>query len=144
MKLVISIFLFVLIGCANTKQVKEPQKVTFETLLEGSHGGYRDGEFIIINNNKDLKRIYTQINKIRKPGFPIPKIDFNKELVIALFLGEKPSGGYSIYVSSIEETKNEFHVFIKESTPEGMVATVMTQPFYFCKISRIEKKIIFK
>lgn len=144
MKIFLSFMVIILFGCSSAKQKSIQQEITFEVLLEGTHGGYKDAEFMVIDNSKDLKQIYTHLNKIRKPGFPIPKINFEKELVLALFMGEKSSGGYTILISEIEEVKDKVHVFIKKTKPEGMAATVITRPFYFCKIPKTDKEIVFK
>lgn len=144
MKLLISISLFVFFGCAGSKQNQVLQTISYEELLKGSHGGVSDTKYMVIENANDLKLIYTQINKTRKPGFIIPKINFKEEQVIALFMGEKYSGGYSITVDKIMATEKVLSVFVRENKPDGMASSVITQPFYFCKISKTEKEIRFE
>ncbi|OIQ37626.1 MAG: hypothetical protein BM563_08115 [Bacteroidetes bacterium MedPE-SWsnd-G1] len=144
MKYVLYIITFLIFGCASGKQQNYTQEIQFETLVQGSNGGYLNNEFIIVKNQDELKTVYTQINKVRKPGFPIPKIDFEKELILALFLGEKTTGGHAISITKIIETIDEVQVFVQTNAPDGMATSAMTQPYYFCKIPRTEKSIVFK
>ena len=64
-------------------------QVSFETLVENQTGGYVKEESRVISDRKSLLEVYGYVNRIRKPGFSIPSIDFSKETVIAVFMGEK-------------------------------------------------------
>ena len=35
---------------------------------------------------------------------PPPSVDFSRDMVVALFMGERPTGGYAIEVTQIERT----------------------------------------
>ena len=144
MKNTILLLFTLIVSCATVPNKNVPQEFPHQELIKGSNGGYYSPKNMIIRNHSDLKIIYTQINKIRKPGFPIPEIDFEKEIVIALFLGQRSSGGYTISISKIVETKDEIQVYTQNTEPDGPATTVMTQPFYFCKIPATEKTIVFK
>ena len=113
-------------------------------LTEGTHGGFKDAKTLIIKDPKELQEIYSQINMMRRPGLPIPEIDFENEMVIVLFMGEKTSGDYATKVEKVIEKDNSLEIVIKESVPKGITTTVICQPFYFCKINRSNKEIVFK
>lgn len=61
----------------------------------------------------------------------LPSVDFSKEYVIGVFAGEKPSGGYSITVSSITDAGDTRTVAVTISKPgEGCVTTqALTSPY---------------
>lgn len=144
MKILVCLIAVLTMSCASTKSNSTAQQITHEVLLQGSNGGYTTPKKMIIKNQKELQSVYTQINLTRKPGYRVPKVNFKEEMVIALFIGEKSSGGYAISISKIEDLETEVHAFIKETQPEGMATMAITQPFYFCKIPRTEKQIVFK
>lgn len=121
------------------------QKPQIEVLVEGSHGGYETSKYLIIRNDKALQEVYAKINMIRSPEILVPKIDWKNEMVIALFMGQKNSGGYKISVKNIKSIdQNKDEITVKETAPQGMATTVITQPFYFCKVKRTDKDIVFK
>ncbi|WP_197505861.1 protease complex subunit PrcB family protein [Urechidicola croceus] len=126
----------------DTTVMKNQMKI--EVLAEGSHGGYETSKYIIIKEEKTLREVFTKVNMIRRPGFPIPKIDFENEMVIALFMGQKNNGGYGISVKNIVDTDDSIEIQIKEVEPEGMTTMVICQPFYFCKIPKSDKNVVFK
>lgn len=128
----------------NENNVANQENTNVTLLTEGTHGGFNDAQTLVIKDQKGLQKIYTQINMTRRPGLPIPKIDFEKEMVIALFMGEKNSGGYSAKVESVKEKGKEFEIVVKETAPEGVTTTVICQPFYFCKVKRNDGQIVFK
>lgn len=57
--------------------------------------------------------------------------DFNSDMLVALFMGEKPTAGYSIEIISIEKTADKVIVKYRENTPaEGAIeAQVITYPY---------------
>ncbi len=138
MKAIQLLFFMAILSCNS----QEDLSVTL--LAEGSHGGFNDAQTLVIKDKKGLQKIYNKINMTRRPGLPIPEIDFEKEMVIALFMGEKNSGGYSTKVESVKEKGKEFEVVIKETVPEGVATTVICQPFYFCKVKRSYGQVVFK
>ncbi|MBN4085136.1 protease complex subunit PrcB family protein [Flavobacteriaceae bacterium AH-315-B10] len=119
--------------------------ITFEILSQDFFGGITDSKFMIINNEKDLDLVYSSINKSRTPELEMPTIDFDKETVIALFLGEKNSGGYSIAVEQIINVNDKVNVVYRITSPKAgeMVTSVMTQPYCIIKIPKTSKEIVF-
>lgn len=135
------ILVLILMSCASQKDMGS---LPFEVLVENEYGGFDNAQTIAIKDQDELAEIYSQINKTRKPGFTLPKIDFKEEMVLALFMGQKNSGGYVFHISKIVETDAAVEVFYKTSSPEGMATMAITQPFYICKTKRVDKEVIFK
>jgi len=138
--------LLFIFGCKSAKNDFHKTKMTFTKLISDSYGGYHNQQFLIVKNNEALTKIYNQVNLFRKPGFPKPKIDFDKNMVIGLFLGEKKYGGYSISVNSIAKTKNNLIIYYKIDKPNqnGLKTMAINNPFYFCTLKKTDKKVIFK
>lgn len=120
----------------------------FIILLQEAYGGLENNEQRVIKNAEGLQEVYTIINKFRRPGVPVPQVDFKKNSVVALFMGEKTTGGFSTEVASISRTKDGMIVNIKEEGPKpnDNVTTAICQPFCFVKIPRPDEgqKVIFK
>jgi len=151
---IVTLLFTILLGCNSSKRINTSinnndnkyTQVSFETLVKDQTGGYVKEEIRIISDRKSLLKVYGYVNRIRKPGFPIPTIDFSKETVIAVFMGEKTSGGYAVSVESVKEEGEKVIVQIKEVKPgtKDMVTMAITQPFCFAKINNVGKEIVFE
>ncbi|WP_108424751.1 hypothetical protein [Flagellimonas amoyensis] len=95
-----------------------------------------------IRETKSLHRFYSQINKTRKPGLPVPMIDFSKEMVLLVCLGAQ-QGKPSVRLSKIKETDTEIFIgVVLEAKPQGPLAT--QTPFYLYKMPLVDKTVIFQ
>lgn len=150
MRLLVSCMLFVF-ACnvghnkASSKQLIK-QTIPFQILAQDTYGGYTDSRFMVIEDNESLTEVFNLLNKTRSPALTIPAINFKKERVIALFLGEKTSGGYSIAVQQIISNNGKINIAYKVTSPKlgDMVTSVMTQPFSIIKIPKTKNVIVFK
>ena len=146
-----AIYIFLLSSCSSSSTINKQtmiisqDTITFETLAEDFYGGMTDSKFIVIKEETTLNEIYNLINKSKSPGIKIPIINFEKETVLVLFLGEKSSGGHSISVEQILDENEKVTVKYKVTLPKlgEMVTTVMTQPYCIIKIPITSKEIIF-
>jgi len=146
------IYIFLLSSCSSSSTINKQtmiisqDTITFETLAEDFYGGMTDSKFIVIKEETTLNEIYKLINKNKSPGIKIPIINFEKETVLVLFLGEKSSGGYSIAVEQILDENEKVTVKYKVTLLKlgEMVTTVMTQPYCIIKIPKTLKEVGFK
>jgi hypothetical protein len=80
------------------------------------------------------------------PAPELPSVDFSKNTVLAVFAGQKNSGGYSITVTGvIPAGSDKVRVVVDEnSPPEGAMTTqALTQPFDIIRINKPGQKAIF-
>ena len=147
------LLLTILIGCSSSKNVDTPveknnenTQLSFEVLVEDQIGGFIKEEIRIIKTRESLLEVYGYVNRIRKPGFSIPKVDFSKETIIAVFMGEKTTGGFSVTIENVKEKNKKLIVKIKETKPgsKDMVTMAITQPFCFVKINKADKEFVFE
>ncbi|MBT8309341.1 MAG: protease complex subunit PrcB family protein, partial [Bacteroidia bacterium] len=136
---------------AMTKEISketEQESQDYFVILQEAYGGLEKEENRVITNNKELHEAYGIINRFRRPGLPVPEIDFEKYNVVAIFLGERSSGGYSAEISSISSVKNDLVINVKENrpNPDENQVTAICQPFCFVKIPKPDSKqaIVFR
>ena len=141
-----------LVSCKSNKNLTNNKKnmvsknnsIPFSVILQGEHSNVDKQKNIIITNNEELSSFYSKINMTRTPDFPVPKVNFKKNIVLGLFMGTKTTGGYSIEIDKIESYKNEIIVFYKEKSPKGMATMVITQPCLIVSIPKKDLPIRFK
>lgn len=149
-KIILVPFALLLFSCNGSKSTKDAtsRPVTearqsaklYTVLSESVYQGKDSKSYEIIKDNESLITLYQSVNDEQ-----IPRIDFTKEKIIALFSGQKNSGGYAIKVVDVIEKGGKIYVTVQETAPKsGENATMaMTNPYTIVKINST-KEIVFK
>ncbi len=140
-------------------QLPQEKELSFETIEKGEYSTHTKKENFVINDNKtyyDLwRKLYPScLNVTTDRGIStvcdgvsiIPKIDFSKETVIAVFMGEKNTGGYSIEITKIIDKTDKVIVYVNETTPKpgDLVTLALTQPYHIVKTKKILGPVEFQ
>lgn len=77
---------------------------------------------------------------------PLPVVDFSKEMVAAVALGTRPTGGWTIDVVGAEPRGDGLVIrYVVRGPQPGQVAPmVITSPFHFVRLARSEGKVAFE
>ena len=80
------------------------------------------------------------------PGRPAPAIDFAKNMVVAVFLGSRPSAGYAVQITDVVSEGNALIVRWQESRPAAgtSAAAVMTAPAHLVSVPRRDGPVKFE
>jgi VWFA-related protein len=80
------------------------------------------------------------------PGRPAPTVDFTKNMVVAVFLGSRPSSGFGIEITDIRRDGDGLLVTWAERRPgrDQMSAQVMTAPAQLVTVPRVEGSVRFQ
>ena len=79
-----------------------------------------------------------------------PIVDFDREMVVGIFLGEKSTGGYEVEIVRAERRDSSLYFYYREESPppNAMVTQALTQPFHLVRITKYQKQqnpqIIFR
>lgn len=97
-------------------------------------------EQLVIESQDEWEEFWSRHTSVHLPAPNAPEVDFSKEMVVAVFSGEKPTGGYSIEIIEAKPTEDEVSVYYEETPPEPgqPVTEALTQPFHIVKINRID------
>ena len=112
----------------------------FEVLSESAYQGRETESFEVIKDVASLNALYQSVNLENTP-----KIDFKNERVVAVFLGQKNTGGHAIKVKNATEKDNKIYLEIEKSSPKsGENATMaITNPYTIVKVNSV-KEIVLK
>lgn len=117
------------------------KEVTFKTLAEGANSGVSQRGSYIIEDEKSWNDLWfkASLQEIA------PRVDFSNNMVVAIFQGAKPTGGYSISVNNVIEGDSSVMVFVKEVSPgpNCMVTMAFTQPYHMIMLPKTDKEAIF-
>ncbi len=92
----LSLFIFaIILSCNGQKKAaldngddKKAGSEKLTLLLADNYSGSEVEETMIIKDAKALQRFYSKINRTRKPGLPVPDVDFTKEMILVHCSGE--------------------------------------------------------
>ncbi len=105
----------------------------FTILKQEEYGGLDEAANYIISSLKDMALMYRDLGLTEMPA-----INFKEKTIVAVFMGQKNSGGYSIGIESVTIKDNTAIVQVNETVPEGMAATVMTNPYCIAVIPKTD------
>ncbi|RUA12048.1 MAG: hypothetical protein DSY83_15450 [Flavobacteriia bacterium] len=138
-------FLFLTCICLLSCNAQKNMGEEIEDLVLVEQDGYSGIEVFEakeIRETKSLNRFYSQINKTRKPGLPVPMIDFSQEMLLLICLGEQ-QGKPSVQLSKIKETGAKIFIGVVLEIKEQDPLATQT-PFYLYKMPLTDKTIVFQ
>ncbi len=129
------------------------QDVPFETLARGAHGAFGPAAEHVIRSEQELRS--KGVDRLLPPG---TRVDWTREMVLAVFMGQQSSGGYSIEVKAIERKQMmtilpvpappptyylEVQVERRTPPPGSIVTMALTSPYHVVKLARARERVDF-
>ncbi len=113
------------------------------SLAGGSFCGIEHAGEIIITSGEDWVNLWEKVHLGIYPQKQLPEVDFSRETVLAVFMGTRSTGGYSIEITRACKKNDGIKAFAETSSPSpgDLVTTVITRPFHIVKINTAKKDI---
>ena len=113
-------------------------KISIRTLAKGAFSGVMDSKQEVIKDQTAWEKFWSAHCASAKPAPPIPAVDFAKEMVIAVTMGKKNSGGYAIEITGVETMANHLNILVKRTSPAPGAITIaaLTAPFHFVVVPK--------
>lgn len=118
--------------------------------LSGQISGIEEPLEKLISTPRAWRNLWNQHVRKESPRPPVPAVDFEKSEVVAIFAGTKPTGGYAVKITKIEETSWEgqparvVHYRVEEPPPGAISIMSLTQPFSLKTVPRFEGRTFFR
>jgi hypothetical protein len=105
--------------------------VLFTELARGDHSDVSRRANFLITSSSELSQLWKMIDSQSEK----PTIDFTKNTVVALFMGTKPTGGYSIEVTRVSDgEKRTVSALLKTPGGSCIVDQVVTNPYQIVSV----------
>lgn len=146
MKFLYLIIASILIACSASKPTTFQEKnINYVVIKEGTNSGFTQFGKYFIAKQSAMPIIWDSIYVNYMKQDPLPEIDFEKNEVYLVAMGEQNSGGYKINVESVTETKKEVVVTIVSTKPgkDCMTTSVITYPYQLFLIPKPNKSVRF-
>ena len=82
----------------------------------------------------------------RGEGSAAPPIDFDRETVVAVFMGSRPTGGFSVAIDSATDRDGTLVIAYHEASPQpgAIAAQVLTFPYHIVAVPKHTGPVIFE
>jgi len=136
-------FLLLLASC--TACAATAATMPFATLAKGLASGVGQPTQIVVRSQTDWAALWSRHMRTQIAPPPPPSVDFSRDMVLALFMGERPTGGYAIEVTRIERTDHglSVHYLTSRPDPSAMQTQALTQPFHLVTVPRVDDPVTF-
>lgn len=130
---------------SSTSSVAEKTVFTPIEIQSGDNGGYKTKTNLIISTQKEFLQIWEQAFANYMNKETAPEVDFEKNVIILVALGQKTSGGHTIKVNSVIESKDNTIVNILNTSPgKGCMTTeAITYPYQIVQIEKPKNTVQF-
>ncbi len=134
--------LFLLAGCSSTPPAAPTtDTISFKIIAQGQHSGIGFEQFFEIRHPDDWQTLWQR----HSTSEPLPLINFQETMLIAVFYGQKQTSGYAIQIKRIIETPQQLiaHVELQKPARHSQRNMMITQPFMIVSLPRSNKPVSF-
>ena len=118
------------------------QTGAMETIVRDNMSGVDDARQVAAKTEAEWSKLWRAHN----PAAPVPKVDFNTRMVAAVFLGTRPSAGYSVEITGTKATGKTLVIEWREFPPKpgNLSAQVLTSPAHLVTIPKFDGEVKFQ
>jgi hypothetical protein len=104
------------------------------TIEKGDQSNIDNAKQVLVRTDAEWTALWQQ----HSPDRPKPKVDFSKEMVVALFMGSRPNAGFSTAVTLTTDANGVLVVKYTETIPSAdlIAAQVLTFPYHIVAIPK--------
>lgn len=130
-------------GCMSPSS---PHKLTWRTLSRGLTSGISEPAQQVIRDEGTYLRLWAQhAADIPRVGLP-PAVDFQREMVVVVALGSRPTGGYLVEVVDAELRRRQLRLLVGETQPQPGTFQIQqtTQPYQIIALPAVAAHVDFR
>jgi hypothetical protein len=123
----------ILLAAAARAQVQATPK----PFLEGQHSGVKQSMAVAVQDTENWQKVWRE----HDAAAPVPAVDFTKENVVVVFLGETQTAGIKVTIVVQQDPldSNRLNVFYREVvSKKGFAAQVQCAPYAMVKVPKAD------
>lgn len=104
-------------ACGGGDGDTEPVQVPF-TVIDTANSGITTPRFVAVKDGAAWASLWAEHKSRISPQPALPPVDFDQQMVVAVFVGQRPSGSCdSVAIQSVKQTATRLTVEYRESDP---------------------------
>jgi len=118
--------------------MQPPPSPAPRTIEKGDQSNIENARQVLVRTDAELRQLWQQ----HAPQRPMPKVDFSREMVVAVFMGSRPNAGFSTAIVSATAANGALMVRYDENRPPAgsVSAQILTFPYHLVAIPRADVK----
>jgi hypothetical protein len=103
----------------------------FRVVAAGGFSGVTTPAERVARDSEEWRRLWQAHQAATLAQRPLPAVDFSREICVAIFAGERPTGGFAVAVEQVLESPSGVEVVYRVTGPPqgAMVSQALTSPF---------------
>lgn len=120
----------------------QPAPAPLETVARDSMSGIEDSRQAVARSEQEWARLWREHAGAR----PVPRVDFTVKMVLAVFLGTRPSAGYDVEITGTRAEGTGLVVSWRERQPsrDAITAQVLTSPAHVVAVPKVSGAVRFE
>ena len=124
-------------GCAGVNHASEA--LLLEKVYANSQcGGLDQPEVVWIADTETWRQRYAQMMSLRMTPLPLPTVDFSRESILLIAMGQQTTGGYGLSLIGTMATVQDGVLIVpvewREPPPGAILTQAMTSPCLLAKL----------
>lgn len=116
-----------------------PRTLQWEVVASGQQAvGVARPRFRLVRNEAELRSLWNQLHGASLNVPPLPRVDFERETLLIVMMGERPSGGYRVDVQGVSLEGGDLFVDLRfvEPAPDAITTAALTSPWAVVRVLR--------
>lgn len=130
-----------------TKETLDTGAVNVDEIEGGQYGDIVEGTQDVLRDEEAYASFWERLHTDRNSVPDRPEVNFETEIVVAVVLGQRPTGGYSVGIDEVLTTESggQIQVQFTESVPgdECGVTQALTSPYVLVAIEAQNEEVEF-
>jgi hypothetical protein len=118
------------------------QGTVLTTVAQGAMSTIEEPRQAVVRTAAEWQAFWKQ----HDPGGAAPPVDFGQSMVVAVFLGSRPTAGVTAEITAVktEGTRTIVEYRERQPPPDAFVAQVITSPFHVVRVPRAAGSVEFR
>lgn len=119
---------------------------TFRTVSQGPHSGVAKPEKVVVRSQAEMQKVWTLVHNQSSATKPLPRVNWDHEMVLGVFLGMRPSSGYKVDIREVKEMGGKLVVRVAETRPpkDAITLTVLTHPYHLVAVKKSALPVVWE
>ena len=133
-----------LLGACTTLSASGTE-LAFRLLDRGDYAAIEEAGCLVVRSQAEFADLWNRIHENVSAEPPLPDVDFSRQLVLAAFQGQQPSGGHSIAIDRVVDHGDRLTVLAAKTVPaaDAMVTMALTSPYHLVAVDLADGRAAF-
>lgn len=117
--------------------------VDLTLIMTDAYGGTPEPGIEVLRDEGSLRKYFARINRTRKPGLPVPEIDFSRHIAVAYSSGQTTDTIIPA-IQAVNRNKDTLILKTQKSVASEATFTAVRLPFALYLLPRTDKQVVME